>query len=568
MPAPAEFDPERAAPLRTFLLAFLLLATVFLAHLPVLDGWWTTDDPQVLLHAQRNSPIDILFDPAVWRVLSTSSFTPLVTLSFGFDLALFGLEPLFFYEHQILAIALVALLAFLLLERSCGKIVAILVAAAAAVSPAMALAANSLMVRHYLEGLAFALAALLVLRLAPAERKSFGPDLAIAALYLFAMLAKEIYAPLPLLFVAELRIRQVPWRSLIVRMIPTAVAAALYLVWRSAMLGSGGGYGTGIDLREILLLGPRIGAMVLAPATPLVIWALAAAVLLVGVVAVIRVPRAAGWWGAATGVALLLPLIPVAGEPQARYAIVPMTAAILLAGAGVATLPRRYSIAVAALLLAASLAGGQLAHRDLERSFRAMIAEGRYVWVGPPSAPPLLAGSPGWYLEGLRDLRELSEGGEAPQYVLSAYALAAGAVEPEEVVTSEGGSSELRRLEPGRILAIARERQLRDDSIPLQLRVVLRESVVSWELDPTPADFIWLTWPEFDEYPVEPSGSRRIPLSVGTDRFLIRREEPDGRWTLSPPLALPPADGVVEWDRGAQNPEVQNTGGVSLGPPA
>lgn len=568
MPAPAEFDPERAAPLRTFLLAFLLLATVFLAHLPVLDGWWTTDDPQVLLQAMRSSPIEVLFDPAAWRVLSTSSFTPLVTLSFGFDLALFGLEPLFFYEHQILAIALVALLAFLLLERSCGTIVAILVAAAAAASPAMALAANSLMVRHYLEGLAFGLAALLVLRLAPAERKSFGPDLAIAALYLFAMLAKEIYAPLPLLFVAELRIRQVPWRGLIVRMIPTAVAAAIYLVWRSAMLGSGGGYGTGIDLREILLLAPRLVAMVLAPVPPLVIGALAAAVLLGGIAAVIRVPRAAGWWGAATGAALLLPLIPVAGEPQARYAIVPLTAAILLAGAGVATLPRRFSIAIAALLLAASLAGGQLAHRDLERSSRAMIAEGRYVWLGPPSAPPLLAGSPGWYLEGLRDLRELSEGGEAPQYFLSPYALAVGAVEPEEVVTSEGGSSELRRLEPGRILAIARERQLRDDSIPLRLKVALRESVVYWELDPAPAHFVWLTWPEFDEYPVEPSGSRRIPLSVGTDQFLIRREEPDGRWTLSPPLALPPADGVVEWDRGVQDPEVRSAGGVSSGPPA
>ncbi|MCA1733749.1 MAG: hypothetical protein LC732_09115 [Acidobacteria bacterium] len=523
MPATAEPRPERTAHLRTFVLAFLLLAAVFLAHLPALEGWWTTDDPQVLLQAVRNSPMEVLFDPAAWRVLSTSSFTPLVTLSFGLDLALFGLEPLFFYEHQILSIALVALLVFLLLERSCGKIVAILVAAAAAVSPAMALAAGSLMVRHYVEGLAFALAALLVLRLSPSDRKSVAPDLAIAVLYLFAMLSKEIYAPLPLLFLAQLRIERVPWRRVIVRMIPSAFAAAIYLVWRSLMLGSGGGYGTVIDLRDILFLGPRLVTMVLTPLTPLVLWILVGVVLVGGIAAVIRAPRVAGWWALATGLALLLPLIPVAGEAQARYGILPMTAAIVLGGAGLVTLPRRVAIGLAAILLLASVAGGRLAHRDLDHSSRAMIAEGRYIWRAPALAAPLFAGSPGWYLEGLRDLRRLNGGGDAPPYFLSSYALAAGAVEPEEVLTSEGGSSELRRLEPERILAIALERKRRDDSIPLRLKVVQRESVVSWDFDPAPGHFVWLTWPEYDEYPI---GSSRPTMGWSSGLATLTNRRP------------------------------------------
>jgi hypothetical protein len=568
MPATAEPRPERTAHLRTFVLAFLLLAIVFLAHLPALGGWWTTDDPQVLLQAVRSSPMEVLFDPAAWRVLSTSSFTPLVTLSFELDLALFGLEPLFFYEHQILSIALVALLVFLLLERSCGRIVAVLVAAAAAVSPAMALAAGSLMVRHYVEGLIFALAALLVLRLWPPERKSVVADLAIAALYLLAMLAKEIYAPLPLLFLAQLRIERVPWRRVIVRMIPSALAAAIYLLWRSLMLGSGGGYGTVIDLRDVILLGPRLITMVLASLTPLVLWVLVGVVLVGVIAAAIRAPRVAGWWALAAGAALLLPLIPVAGEAQARYAILPMTAAIVLGGAGLVTLPRRVAIGLAAILLLASFAGGRMAHRDLDHASRAMIAEGRYIWRAPASAAPLFAGSPGWYLEGLRDLRHLNGGGDAPLYFLSPYALAAGAVEPEEVLTSEGGSSQLRRLEPERILAIAMERKRRDDSIPLGLRVVQRESVVSWNLGPVPGHFMWLTWPEYDEYAVEPSGSRRIPASVGTDRFQIRREEPDGRWTLSPPLELPTDGGVVEWNRDAEKSKAEDAENVASAPPA
>jgi hypothetical protein len=567
MPATAEPRPERTAHLRTFVLAFLLLAVVFLAHLPALGGWWTTDDPQVLLQAVRSSPTEVLFDPDAWRVLSTSSFTPLVTLSFGLDLALFGLEPLFFYEHQILSIALVALLIFLLLERSCGKIVAFLVAAAATVSPAMALAAGSLMVRHYVEGLAFALAALLVLRLSPSERKSVAPDLAIALLYLLAMLAKEIYAPLPLLFLAQLRIERVPWRRVMVRMIPSAVAAAIYLVWRSAMLGSGGGYGTVIDLRDVFSLPPELVGLVSTPAAPFVFWILLGVVLAGSIAAASRAPRVAGWWALATVLALLLPLIPVAGEPQARYAILPVTAAIVLGGAGLVTLPRRIAVGLAALLLLASLAGGRLAHRDLEHSSRAMVAEGRYVWRAPASAAPLFAGSPGWYLEGVRDLRRLRGGGNAPPYFLSSYALAAGAVEPEEVLTSEWGSSELRRLEPQRILEVAMEREMRDDSLPLRLKVVQRQSVVSWDLGPAPGHFAWLTWPEYDEYYVGRSGARRIPASVGIDRFLIRREEPDGRWTLSPPLELPPDDGVVEWTRAAEKPKVQNVENVPSVPP-
>ncbi|MGH9457266.1 MAG: hypothetical protein ACRD2J_06445, partial [Thermoanaerobaculia bacterium] len=75
------------------------------ANLEALDGWWGTDDPQILLHATRNTPLETLFSSAAWQTLSTSSFTPLVTLSFEIDRVLFGLRPLFYYQHQLLTIA-------------------------------------------------------------------------------------------------------------------------------------------------------------------------------------------------------------------------------------------------------------------------------------------------------------------------------------------------------------------------------------------------------------------------------------------------------------------------------
>lgn len=545
--APAEPRPERAASLRTFVPVFLLLSFVFLMHLPALGGWWTSDDPQVLLQAVRTTPFEVLFDADSWRVLSTSSFTPLVTLSFEADLALFGLEPLFFYQHQILAICLIALLSFLLLERLCGRILAALVAAAAAVSPAMAIGATTLMVRHYLEGLALALAALLAIRLLDPALRRVGRAYVPALLYLFAMLAKEVFAPLPLLFIADLRSRGATWRAVAMRLIPSALAAAIYVAWRSAMLGSGGGYGSVVDLRDLVSLPARLGAIVAPHLAPWVFWTLVVAALVAAIVGARRAPRLATLWLAATAVALFIPLVPVAGELQARYAIVPAFAAVLLIGAALAFLPRRVAIAIGAALLAASSISGRLAHRELERSTRAMVAEGRYVWSAPSSAPPLLAGSPAWYLEGLRDLRAHRQEGDAPLYFLSRYALEVGVVEPEEVVTSEGGSSELRRLEPGEILSIVRSRELRDQTLPLRLRLVHRGSVVSWEVGPTPGHFIWMSWPELDEYVIPPAGSRRVPKAVGVDRFLVRREEPGGRWTVSPPLVLPADGGGVTW---------------------
>ena len=219
--------------------ALLLFGLAILVHLDALHGWWLSDDPQVLVQAMRYSPAAILFDPPSWRYLSSSSFTPLVTLSFALDLVLAGLRPAFFYAHQLVMIGIATVLLFLLLAKGGRVLIAFLGAATFIVLPATFNAAGSLMIRHYLEGLVLSLLALLFWIPSGEERRSLRRTIVPALLYLAAMLAKEFYAPLPLLMIWIDYVKGVTPRRTAVRILPTAVSAVVYIVWRTIMLGSG-----------------------------------------------------------------------------------------------------------------------------------------------------------------------------------------------------------------------------------------------------------------------------------------------------------------------------------------
>ncbi|HVR43929.1 MAG TPA: hypothetical protein VMS56_10870 [Thermoanaerobaculia bacterium] len=531
--------------LRPLLPALALIVLTFAAHLPALDGWWTTDDPQILLQAIRNSPAETLVSPAAWRSLSTASFTPLVTLSFELDLALFGLRPLFFHQHQIVSIAVVALLLHVLLQPICRPVEAWLIAAAVAVGPPMALVSESLMIRHYVEGMALALGALVLWRSGDPRRTRPLRDSGAALLYLLAMLAKEVFAPLALLFLADAAIRRAPLRVLALRIVPATLAAAVWLAWRTAMLGSAGGYAAG----EVALGSGMVRELAESLWASSPAWALAGACLLMllgWAVGLLRAPREALLLGAAALVVALLPLAAVAGLPEARYAVVPGMIALVLAGLGFSRLRGREAVAATAALLIVHAVAGWALHRSLDRSGAEMTAEGRYVWELPSGAPPLLAGSPGWYLGGLAELRRIAGGGEAPAFFLSRDALVVGAVEPEEVVRMEGEEPVPARLDPAALVYLLDERRRRDDSIPLRIAVERRDHVVRWNLGPEPGELRWLTLPEYDEYEVAPEGSRRVPAAEGAQGFRVRRVLPDGRWTVSPPLELP-LEGEVSW---------------------
>ena len=61
-------DPRAVA--LSLLASLLLLSLIAILHYDALAEWWKTDDPQIVLHAIRNTPFETLFAPAEWRTLS------------------------------------------------------------------------------------------------------------------------------------------------------------------------------------------------------------------------------------------------------------------------------------------------------------------------------------------------------------------------------------------------------------------------------------------------------------------------------------------------------------------
>lgn len=514
------------------------------------------DDPQVLLHAKRYTPVEVLFEPEAWGTLSTSSYTPLVTLSFDLDLALFGMTPSWFYVHQLTALALCFSLLSMFLYRLSGSWIGSLLGTVVAVaSPAAVIAARQLMLRHYIEGGALALAALLVWMSARVPPDSSAPssegDAAryelrgqrrawiAASLYFLAMLAKEIYAPLPLLFLAlELRARA-PFRRTFVRMLPSVAAAIGYLALRSRQLGSGGGY-TSIEAGDLMQLPADLLRLIVASgsASPVV----AAAIVAILVVILVRKRGARSVWIAALAfLFVLLPLAAVAGAIEGRYTWLPVMAiATLIALSWSGSLVSRVSVVLLALLVAG---GGVIERLRILKSSTEMVTEGRYIWTAPADAAVLLGDAPGWYLAGLRDLRMLERREKAPRFILSEEAFLLNAASPSTTVDVVG--NEMVPVTKSARGAIVERRLLRDETLPITASISRNRSSLHWEIGPScDCDFHLITLPEMETYPVPRNGSRRVPLPTDEQLVQLLRVERDGRWNLTAPLQLP-AEGAM-----------------------
>ncbi len=276
---------------------------------PALGAWWIQDDPCHLA---------LIVEHGVWQPFFHSIgffLTPLLNLSLGFDLALFGPEPRAFYGHQMVSFSVLIVVAYGFLRAYLKPAGAALALALFAISvPAFAVA-RLLMNRHYLEGLILALASLALYRRSVAGGRLRLAILA-ALLYLLATTAKEVFVPLIVLlpFVASGDRRRRWCHGL-----PFALAAGVYGLWRLAMLGwsnSLSGYGAlGGELRLSALLDdiPRL----LGLTQP---WQFAAGV--TGVTAALILSRRSRSGALAIGaglVALTAPLIPVVARLEPRH---------------------------------------------------------------------------------------------------------------------------------------------------------------------------------------------------------------------------------------------------------
>ncbi len=529
-----------------------LAILTFVIHGSALDGWWLSDDPQVLVHAITETPARVLFSPPAWRYLSASSFTPLVTISFDFDLWLGGLEPRLFYLHQIVMIAVAAGLLFVLLAQAGRLIPAWLAAAAFLVAPATIMAARGLMVRHYVEGLVFAIATLLLWHWANADRTHAKRGVLAAAAaftYLIAMLAKEFFAPLPLLLIWHARARGSSWKSIAIHLVPSALSAGIYIGWRTWMLGSGGGYGGELDLSEMAGVPLAAWLAIVRPVSVGFSLAVAAVVAVALVLALRERPRLSAGFLIAAGIFVVLPLLMLASNFEPRYGFV--ATVVLISGVALATVTsadRRWEALMLSLVVLL-FASGQDERHAAEVASRAIVAEGRYIWSQPGSAPPILASSPGWYLAGLDTIRQFDGRTASPAFFLSTDAIVLSSLSPDRFVRSLWGTSEIRPLDPSTKEAIVADRLAFDPAARLTVQLERRGNDISWQLGPPEGRFVFLTVPYYGKFPIPAKGWRRISEAREQQYFRIRREMEDGRWTVSPVFPLPAGDGVVRWAR-------------------
>lgn len=206
------------------------LALFWVLYGHILGHWWTYDDLDILHYVDVIGPTAGFHDPA----LKYNFYTPLQHFSLGMDYLLFGLEPVGYYWHHLLSMSLVLITAFYFLRRFLSAIQVSMTLGIFIVLLPTAQITNFLMVRHYVEGLIFALLSLIAF-CKGIENYDRRWLILGSVFYFVSTLAKEIYVPLPALLLL------LPIGSIVDRIrssLPFIVATAVYTLLRFYMLGN------------------------------------------------------------------------------------------------------------------------------------------------------------------------------------------------------------------------------------------------------------------------------------------------------------------------------------------
>lgn len=355
-------------------LALALAAIAFFLYRKILRLWWMDDDPIHLNMLAAFRARDFLFDAGFWRGRNIPVFTPLLLLSLALDKALFGLRADGFYAHQLIAAIGIGPLLYALLRLWFARAVAFLAALIAILGTPMIQVTQLLMCRHYVEGLLLAMAAAIAYVVA-ARRDRTGLGVVAAALALGAMLAKEIFVPLPLVLAMLPEVRR---RRLLV---PQAIALAIYAGWRMLMLGPElRGYGWTVRGTEWLRVAATLPlrALRMLSADTAAGWIALALLLALLAFAIVR-GRAARLPVAIACCCALAPVVPVSIELQPRFALALWLLLVVAAAIGAAAAPRRIGIAALVVLATAAAIANRAAWAKADREARRMSDEARVV---------------------------------------------------------------------------------------------------------------------------------------------------------------------------------------------
>ncbi|MCC6134636.1 MAG: hypothetical protein LM550_04805 [Candidatus Contendobacter sp.] len=223
----------------TWLVLFLLISVALVMHSSALDNFWRFDDGWLLGFASCYAPWEYFFVLAVTREISYAFVTPWHPLIYDINLALFGLNPVGHYAHQLSALILAAYMSFLLLRLWIGLGWAIFGAVLFLIGTPTVHVAHELMTGHYLEGLIFACMAIYGFVRAMRSNNQYWLLFGILG-YGLACTCKEIYIPLPIFLIA---LPEGDWKKRIRFIAPFLAVTVGYLYWRFAVIGTViGGY--------------------------------------------------------------------------------------------------------------------------------------------------------------------------------------------------------------------------------------------------------------------------------------------------------------------------------------
>lgn len=551
-------------------LALLGLSYAALVH----DAFWRGDDPTLLRHALDSAGLRAFHDAAHWQALSPSNLTPWVTQSLRIDALLAGPDPRFFHFRQVLSLVAVLLAGLALARPWLGPWGAAAAMAVFAAGAPTASVVQQVMTRHYLEGLLFALLAMLAHRqalCAVTRSGRTGAALLAGALYALACTAKEVYVPLVLVALvwpapATPAVRAMacaPWLGV----------AAVYVLWRQAMLPSMvGGYGSLAALASVDGAAAALRALASVPRLLLGDWAPAGAWVAgglalawaAGLVAALRVRWATRLPALALGTTVVLavvgPLLPLVRYPGLtapdRYLFMPWFVLVMAGAWAVARAGGRVWGRAMPLLALATAALGVLQTVDVQRRtlgpwLGAFDVQGRQLQQAP-STHTLVPGrallQTYWYVNDLCGLRATTGGGECPQVLvpglppgrpvttLSVFDDASGAWRD----ASEPPA--LREATLARITAA-------DTSRPLQVEMSLEAGWIRWRFDagPPAVPIAWfVASPEIGRFPVPAEGALRMVRPELTVQ--VQGESTGGLRTVSPMLTVRPGE-PVRWAR-------------------
>ncbi len=526
----------------------LLPVSVFGLYFFVLAHAWTWDDTAILEHVYRYSPWEYFFVPDAWRELSSANLTPWVSLSFELDFALFGLAPLGYYGHHLLSLSWVAIALFLLLRLWLSRLWSLLGVLLWLASAPMQTLVHQLMTRHYLEGLGFALLALLfyvnALRTGRWQWLLGG-----TLFYALACSAKEIYVPLILLlpFLPEADVRR-----RFFYLLPLAGVACAYVGWRFYMLGVLlGGYGQPVTPQAVLNL-PLLMMQKLFGNDPL---SLGVALVLLGFLILYAIwhYNAARWLIPLMLFLTLAPLIPALQHlvNADTYRLLILPSVVLAVGVVLILGQSRFMLyprmLILGVLLSLLLMQNFQARQALKPQVERFAAHASFIQQSP-SHYVLLDGL-NWADTRLRWLQQRVIGKTPPSLVFDLSQIEH--LEDKRFFQYDALCAcvrEVTRAMPQRL----QDWRDREKQAPLSVQISEHNRLISWQFAPYREGSYTLINAELFGLMVLPAQGQvrgNVPEPL---RFRLRYDAPEGWHTYSPWLLLPHRGSRVEYVRGEE----------------